>query len=136
MASTQVQITLKQEITSILSKAVLDTPVKSAISENEFIKELIINIIGKWEKEDSKKIDLEILLPEKLRNDFLDFFKSKAKGLFNAGLNINFDERMETGFRISQKEGSFQLSFTDKDFIQFFQSFLKPKTREILFSGK
>ena len=133
MASNQSVVTLKQEIANIISNKVLNEGIKSGMSDTDFIKKLITEVIAKWSSE-SKSLDLELVLSEKNKKELSDFFKSKAAEALSKGIEINFDSRMDNGFKIGPKDKSFILSFTDKDFIQFFQSFLKPKTKEILFT--
>jgi len=134
MASSQSISSLKQEIANLLSQATISTSTKTTFNDTDFIKNLIKEIVTKWDS--SKNLDLNIILPEKSKTEFTDFFKTKAADILNKGVEIKFEGRMDAGFKIGPKDNSFILSFTDKDFIQFFQSFLKPKTKEILFSGE
>lgn len=134
-AGNQAMITLKQEIANVISEKALADGVKSAVSDADFIKTLVTEIISKWSV-DSKSLDLNIILSEKSKSSLGDFFKNKAKDIMSKGVDITFDSRMDNGFKIGPKDKSFVLSFTDKDFMSFFKSFLKPKTKEILFDGE
>ncbi len=42
---------------------------------------------------------------------------------------------MKGGFRIAKTDDSYQISFTDEDFVTFFQSYLNERTNELLFDG-
>lgn len=132
MASNQALITLKQSVVDLLSANTLSDAVKSAGKDPDFIKDIIKELISKWNKED-KNLDLELILPEKMKKELIDFFKNQAKDILNKGVELKFDQRMDNGFKIGPKDNSFVLSFTDKDLEQFFQSFLKIKTKDILF---
>ena len=132
MASNQSIATLKQEITNLLSKLSISDTLTKTFNDIEFIKELIKELINKWDSS-LKVLDIELVLPEKNKKELEEFFKTKLKDILNKGLEISFESRMKQGFRIGPKDKSFVLSFTDSDFIDFFQSFLKPKTKEILF---
>lgn len=135
MSSNQAKESLKQEIVNILSNSSVNEATKKVTSDVEFIKGLIKEIINGWNNS-GKSLDLTLLLPEKLKKDFEEFLKSKANEILSKGVEVKFEGRMDNGFKIGPKDNSFILSFTDKDFLQFFQSFLKPKTKEILFSGE
>jgi len=135
MSSNQAKESLKQEIINILSNSTVSEGTKKATNDVEFIKVLIKEIIGKWDNS-GKNLDIALLLPEKLKKDFEDFIKNKSGDILSKGVEVKFEGRMDNGFKIGPKDNSFILSFTDKDFLQFFQSFLKPKTKEILFSGE
>ncbi|MBR3731869.1 MAG: hypothetical protein IKQ61_06065 [Spirochaetales bacterium] len=134
-AGNQAMITLKQEIANIITEKALADGVKSAASDAEFIKSLITEIISKWSS-DAKSLDLNVILSDKSKAALADFFKNKASGIMSKGVEVTFDARMDNGFKIGPQDKSFVLSFTDKDFLSFFKSFLKPKTKEILFDGE
>jgi len=68
-----------------------------------------------------------------LENIHYWILKNKANDILNKVIELKFDTRMDNGFKIGPKDKSFILSFTEKDFTQFLQSFLKVKTKEILF---
>jgi V/A-type H+/Na+-transporting ATPase subunit E len=57
------------------------------------------------------------------------------KNILESGVELKFQSRMDGGFKIGPKDNSFVLSFSDRDFNQFFQSFLRPRAKEILFPG-
>ena len=134
-AGNQAMVTLKQEIANIITAKALADGVKAAAGDAEFIKTLITEIISKWSS-DAKSLDLNVILSEKSKAALTDFAKNKASGIMSKGVEVTFDARMENGFKIGPQDKSFVLSFTDKDFLSFFQSFLKPKTKEILFDGE
>ncbi len=128
MISNQSIATLKQEITTLLSKLVISDSINKSFNDLEFIQNLIKEMISKWDNSSS-----QLTLPEKYKKELDDFLKNKLKEYLDKGLEIKFENRMSNGFKIGPKDKSFILSFTDADFIEFFQSFLKQKTKEILF---
>ena len=66
-------------------------------------------------------------------NGMTDFFNNKAEELMDSGLELNFDPNIKSGFRIGPKDGSYYISFTDKDFENYFKKYLKEKTRNLVF---
>lgn len=124
---------LQQEITSILSKNTLSAEVAEAVNNKELIVHVIKEIAGKWNA--SGPIDLNVILPTKMKEDFEIFFRKEAADLLKRGIELKFEDRMNGGFKISPKDNSFLLSFMEEDFVNFFQSFLRPKAKEILFPG-
>lgn len=132
LAGNQSITSLKQKITNLLSTNSLNEDIKKVTSDNNFIKDIIKEIVNKWTS-DSKKMDINLILPEKNKDELIKFYKGKSKEILDKGVELKFENRMDGGFKIGPKDGSFILSFTDKDFENFFASFLKPKTKEILF---
>lgn len=133
MAGEQAVSILKQEITDLLSKNSLSAAIKEASGSKDLIITVIKEMISKWDT--SKSLDIDLILPEKLKAELEKAFKSESVNLLSKGSEIKFENRMTGGFKIAPKDGSFVLSFTDEDFINFFQSFLRPKAKEILFPG-
>ncbi|MFN3660018.1 MAG: hypothetical protein ACK4TN_02135, partial [Brevinematales bacterium] len=108
---------------------------KDTLSDENVIGEVILTLAQHWSNDDGR-FDIMVVLPEKNKEKLLGWFKAKASSLLEKGLDIQFESRMEGGFRIVPQDGSFVLSFTEKDFSEFFQSFLKPQAKEMLFGGK
>jgi V/A-type H+-transporting ATPase subunit E len=77
--------------------------------------------------------DITLVLSEEKKDVFIKVLKSTLKKQIDEGLNIEFSGRMKSGFRIESKDGSYAMSFTDKDFEEFFRSFIKEKSRSALF---
>ena len=59
---------------------------------------------------------------------------SVAKEQLDAGLEINFDSKIKSGFKIGPADGSYQISFTDSDFENYFVNYLKDRTKKLIFS--
>lgn len=132
MAGTQAVSLLKQEITGLLSGAVLDREVKTAFDDPEFTKKLMGEMLSKGDFS-GEEIDLNITLPERFRDDLSNYFSTKVRNVLTSGVEIRFQSRMNGGFQIGPKDKSFILSFTDRDFLDYFRSFFKPMAKEILF---
>ena len=130
MAGEQAVATLKSEITNLLATSALSASVKSAVDDAAFVKDLVKDLLAKW---DPQNPEVALVLPEKKRADFDKLFQAKAGETLGKGVELKFETRMEGGFRLEPRDGSFVLSFTDRDFQQFFQSFLKVRAKEILF---
>jgi V/A-type H+-transporting ATPase subunit E len=133
LAANQAMSSLKQKITELISSNAFSVDIKKALDDKEFIKNIIKTIVEKWDDKD-KALNLDLILPSKAKQELLDHFKKNSGELLGKGVELKFEDRMSGGFKISSKDGSFILSFTDADFEEFFKSFLKPKTKEIIFS--
>ncbi|MCX7883304.1 MAG: hypothetical protein N2314_08800 [Brevinematales bacterium] len=135
MASDQAIASLRQEMTYLVVDSVMKPGLKQVLADEGVIGEVILTLARNWSQEEGK-LDMAVVLPEKQKDKLLSWFQAKASQLLEKGLEIRFDSRMEGGFKVAPKDGSFVLSFTDKDFVEFFQSFLKPQAKEMLFGGK
>jgi V/A-type H+-transporting ATPase subunit E len=75
-------------------------------------------------------------LSEKDASSVEQYFARSAKKLLDKGLAFEPDTEMKAGFQIIPKDGSYKLSFTDKDFENFFKQYLRPRLMKLLFTGE
>ncbi|MCX7821198.1 MAG: hypothetical protein N2258_05935 [Brevinematales bacterium] len=129
-AAEQVKLSLKQELIDFISKNALKSDVSETLNDVEFVKNLLTEIVKKWDVSS----DIEVILPETKKKDFENIFVKKVKETLGKNVVLTFEGRMQGGFKIQPKDGNFVLSFTDEDMNQFFASYLKQKTKELLFS--
>lgn len=126
---------LRQKVGDLLVNASLEPAVHSTLEDKAFVEQLLREVVTKWDTGQTS-LDLSLVLPEGDRARFEDFFKQRAKDLLDKGLDVQFSGRMKSGFLVGPKDGSYKLSFEESDFVEFFKSFLRQRTKEILFPGK
>ncbi len=136
LASKQAISDLKQRIINLIELKSVEPSTKEAFDDKEFTKDIILTIVKNWDPQNESQVDLKVLLPEKQKKEFEQFFKSKAKGVLDKGVEIEFSENIKGGFRIGPKDGSYLISFTDKDFENFFKTFLRPRLIEMIYEDK
>ncbi|MBK6284745.1 MAG: hypothetical protein IPF54_20825 [Draconibacterium sp.] len=49
------------------------------------------------------------------------------------GLEVNFEDSFKSGFKIAPKDNSYIINFTNEDFDNFFKTYLKAKTANLLY---
>jgi V/A-type H+-transporting ATPase subunit E len=131
LASTQSLAALKQQITDIVNSSVVNATVSETLKESDTVKSILNTLFENWSKNNS--LDFNVLLPEKNKADLEALAKSSAKKLIEKGVELKTTAGISTGFQIVPKDGSYKLSFTDKDFQNFFSQFIRPKLAEFLF---
>jgi V/A-type H+-transporting ATPase subunit E len=131
-ATSQAVSVLKQRIADLLSESALSPAVQGAMSDTRFIQSLILEIASRWAPSDMR-LDLTVALPAERREELEAFFKTQASGFLSRGMTVDFRPRMDGGFTIGPKDGSFRISFGEKDLVQFFKSFFREKTKAMLF---
>ncbi|MCD4745117.1 MAG: hypothetical protein K8R58_02335 [Bacteroidales bacterium] len=127
---------IKQQITNLVTTAIVEAPVKQAFNDTDFIKKIILTIIHNWNPQKPEAFDIALLLPQKDEKELNFFFENKAKKILNAGLEISFDQKIKKGFKIGPKDGSYIISFTDEDFENYFKNYLRPRTTQLLYQKK
>jgi V/A-type H+/Na+-transporting ATPase subunit E len=127
--------TIKQQVAGLITTRATGEVVKQAFNDREFIRNIIQTAVKNWDPK-SQGIDVALLLPEKDKKELDEYFMRKQKALLDGGLELRFDENMESGFKIGPRDSSYQISFTEEDFENFFRNYLRPRTTELLYSGE
>ncbi|MDD4618868.1 MAG: hypothetical protein PHO51_06915 [Bacteroidales bacterium] len=134
MTAKQALATVKQNIEDILVAKAVDAPLKGVMDNKEFIGNIIKEAISAFNPKNSDAVDLEVLLPESRKEELDNYLKSTIASQFKTGLEFGYDKKIQTGFKIGPKGESYHISFTEKDFQGLLSQYMKPKTREFLFS--
>ncbi len=130
LSSKQALNALKQQITDVIN----DKVVSEAIAESfdkDFTKSIIETTLKNWTS--SQSSDITALLPADSEKELSDYFKKSLKTLLDKGLEIKFIDSIQAGFQIVPKDGSYKVSFTNEDFVNFFKQYLRPKLVDLLF---
>lgn len=134
MAFKQTLGSLKNQIENTLISNSIDKPVSEVSDSSSFIKELILAAISAFNPKGSDIVSLSLLLPENKRGELETFIKSDTNKQMQSVVDIKFDKKFQSGFKIGPAKEGYHISFTDKDLQLLFSEYLKPKTREFLFN--
>jgi len=134
MALEQSMAALKQDIAKLVTMEAIEPTTKELFSDKKYLGDLVVNVVDGWIKKES--MDLEVVLPESNRKEMEDHFKKQLASHLNKGLKLSFAKNMKSGFKVGPAEGGYVISFTDEDFNNFFKTYLRPKSTELLFEKK
>lgn len=134
MVAKQALATVKHNIEEILIVNATEKPIKEALNSKEFLGEIIKESIQAFSPNNSNAVDLEVLLPQSRKEELDSFIKNEFKNQMNSGVEFGYDKKFQTGFKIGPKGQSYHISFTDNDFQNLISQYLKPITRQFLFS--
>lgn len=131
LSSAQAISTLRQQIGNSIAVQVLEPTLEQLFSSSDYIQNLIIKVVEGWSA--SGNFDVNLILPEEDKNELDKFLKNSLSAELNKGLAFEFDKNTKAGFKVGPKDGSYIISFTETNFQNFFKSFLRPKTKQLLF---
>jgi len=134
MVSRQTLAAVKQNIEEVVITKAIENPVRESVSSKDFLGALIKSAVSSFNPANTDAVTLEILLPESQKNELDNFIKKDILSQLNSGIEIQYDKKIQSGFKIGPKGQGYHISFTDKDFQGLLSQYLKPKTREFLFS--
>lgn len=135
MSARQSISALKQQITNLITTRLTAEPVKEVFRDKDFVKNTIETIIKNWDIK-SGAPDLVLILPREDEKKLGSWFEAKTHEVLKAKLQVEFDDKMSSGFRIGPGDKSYVLSFTDEDFENFFKNYLRPRTTKLLYGGE
>lgn len=129
LKSKQLIADLKTEVHQILSQQIVEKGTKQAFADVDFLKSAIKQAISCWKPNDK----LELILPDKLKNEldqaFIHSIQNESKDL-----SVTFSDMLSQGFRITEIEKGYQISFSEEDFNLLFSSYLQRQTNQLLFN--
>lgn len=127
---------IKQNIAGLISDKAVKDALGKAFDDREFIKDIIGRLVENWSDIEKSDKDVLLFLPEKDRDKLGDALMAKAAKNIEGNLEIEFEEGIKSGFKIGPKDGSYKISFTEKDFEHFFKQYLRPRTKKLFSEGK
>lgn len=133
LASTQTISFVKQQVESAVITKTINDPVKAALSDVEFIKELITKVVSAFDASNPQSKGLEVILPAEAQGELADFVKGQIGKALKCGIDVKSVKGLANGFKIAPKESGYQISFTESEFSNLFGEFVRPATKKILF---
>jgi V/A-type H+-transporting ATPase subunit E len=133
LSSKQVIASVKNQVTNLVVQDLLSKDIEKALSDNDFIKTVIELMVKKWQPDDAESTDLQIILPQDKKDNFNKYIKEKINQLLANGLAVSFEDNFKSGFKIAPKDNSYIINFTQEDFDNFFKTYLRAKTANLLY---
>ena len=131
MASSQSIAATKKDIETLIVGKMTGEAVKKTLSSPDFIKDLIKTIAEKFNTDGP--VDLNLILPESLKNDLEPFATQELGKILGAGIQASFSKKIAGGFQIGPKDEGWFVSFTEETFNQLISEYLRPATKKLLF---
>jgi V/A-type H+/Na+-transporting ATPase subunit E len=124
--------TLKQDLEKTISAGIISDKVSKAVSDDNFIAELILAIYKNW-KPETGNVPVEVLLPAGTAERIEKRLRSEISKELKSGLILKPSSKIKTGFEIIPSGSSFKISATGEDLEAYLKEFIRPKLAEILF---
>ena len=131
MAANQCVAATKNDIETLIVTKMTETEVKNALTSAEFVKELILAVAKGFNTDEP--VDLEVVLPETLKNDLEGFVASELGKTLKCEVNASFRKKVAGGFTIAPKDGGYFISFTEDTFNALISEYLRPASKKLLF---
>jgi V/A-type H+-transporting ATPase subunit E len=124
---------VKQQILDVVMTKAVDEGLTKTLDDPLVLKDLVSLMVQNWKAAAGQELALEVLLPEIKRQEVEKALSGTLQKQFSNTVTIAFSRAFASGFRIGPADGSYRVSLTDQDFIEFFKGFLRPRARTYLF---
>ena len=131
MAATQSIQATRNTIENLMVDGLVGKQTSAALSSEEFIKQIILEVARKFSAEEPS--DLKLVLPESLKSQLEPFISGELATALGKGVTAEFSKKIVGGFNIAPKDGSYFISLTDDSFRNLIGEYMRPLTRKILF---
>lgn len=132
MSVKQAVASLKLQITNLISNKIAADMSATAFNDKEFVCELMTKVIDNWVSDGNTSLNL--VMNEKDKNEMEKYLLSKHKNILDNNLTIITNNNQKEGFVIQPQDGSYKVTFSEKIFEEFFNTYLKEYTKKLLFS--
>ncbi|MDD2229276.1 MAG: V-type ATP synthase subunit E [Candidatus Cloacimonetes bacterium] len=132
MASNHSISVVKQSIIELVLDETLAKKLSNTFNDADFLKKLILESLSAWKANPGSG---NIVISETMKPLLDEFFIKSIKDIFDGKLMVDFSPVMKRGFEISPADGTYKISFTDEDFANLFKTYLRPRSKEILFGN-
>lgn len=131
MASAQSLQATRKDIENLLVNAVISDKVSKALADKDFVKEIIRAVAEKFSS--SEATDISLVLPASMKKDLEKWVSGELGKALGKEVKAEFSKKIQGGFTIGPKDGSWFVSLTDETFKELIAEYLRPVTRKILF---
>lgn len=131
MASEQALMATKKDIENLLVNALCAEETEKVLSEEKFLKEIILAVAQKFSTQQSE--DISLVLPASLESMLEPWVSTELKKALKKEISIDFSKKIKGGFSIGPQNGSWYISMSDESFKALISEYLRPVTKKLLF---
>lgn len=131
MASEQALMATKKDIENILVNALCAEETEKVLSEEKFLKEIILAVAQKFSTQQSE--DISLVLPASLKSMLEPWVSTELKKALKKEISVDFSKKIKGGFSIGPQNGSWYISMSDESFKALISEYLRPVTKKLLF---
>lgn len=131
MASEQALMATKKDIENLLVNALCTEETEKVLSEEKFLKEIILAVAQKFSTQQSE--DISLVLPASLERMLEPWVSTELKKALKKEISVDFSKKIKGGFSIGPQNGSWYISMSDESFKALISEYLRPVTKKLLF---
>ena len=130
LAGTQSVDALKQKITNLITLQTVDASVKESLATPAVMEQFIKAALAGWNGTETR---LEVILSESVKADMGAKVAKAVSDAVKKEITFSYSKTVKGGFQVAPVGSGYKITFSDSDFADFFNDFLRPRIRTLLF---
>ncbi|MCL2041985.1 MAG: hypothetical protein FWG84_08125 [Bacteroidales bacterium] len=118
---------LKTETANLINDTIVSDAVQAAFDDKDFMQRIILTLVSGWHR--NERLVIEVSDAQALKQ----YFEAHAQELLAKGVEIKQVNGRATSFSIVSEDGAYRVNFGEKEFVDYFKTFLRPQLIELLF---
>ncbi|MFV0520905.1 MAG: V-type ATP synthase subunit E [Mangrovibacterium sp.] len=131
ISSNQAISALKQQVEQLITLRMLKPGLKETFGTPENLTTIISSLVEAWTK--NQQANLHLVLAEKDKEEIEPKLEASLANELNKGVSFEFSTKIKSGFKVEPGGSGYMISFTEDDFVNFFKTYLRDKTNDLLF---
>lgn len=125
----------KSSVEKALVVPVVDEALAQLLSNPAHLEKMVAEMIKGFAANQFKNANLDVILPESMREQLGTAFIAKMKLLTaGGGVTVQFDDHIRYGFKIGPSGQGYVYDLTDEGLREMFVKFVSPKFRSLFFA--
>ncbi len=124
---------VQERLEDAIVPPVVEREIKSVLQQEGFLSSIIEMVVEKFVEVHGTENNIELLLPEKHKEELEEWFVRKLKDRAFEGLTVRFTDKFSFGFKMSFDETGSYMNFAD-GLVQVFSDFCSPRFRKYFFA--
>jgi vacuolar-type H+-ATPase subunit E/Vma4 len=134
-AARNFMLLVQERLEKAIVQPTVEAELKPLLDDPEFLKKIIEELIVSFSRLQGEERNLEILLPEKMRDELGEWFLEKFRQKAVRHLVVHFTDRVSFGFKIGVEGTGSHFNFGE-GLVEAFTEFCSPRFRRHFFARK
>lgn len=125
---------VQERLEKAIVKPVVEEEMRTIFDKKDFLASIIDTLISEFAKTQGKENSIEILLPDKKKEELEKWFINKFQQHAAAGLTVHFTDKVSFGFKMGFDDDGAYFDFGE-GLAEIFAGFCSPRFRRCFFAG-
>ncbi len=126
---------VQEKLEKAIVQPTIEAEIQPLLNQSDYLKEVLDTLFSEFWRLEREKGTLEILLPEKMREELEHWFVEKFRQKAIRPLVVHFTDKVPFGFKIGVEGSGSHFNFGE-GLVEAFTEFCSPRFRKHFFAGK